>query len=456
MKSIDGYALSSGEITAKTPKRQDHKTPKSQKNRRLIKDFIFREEQIKACMPVSKRFNLLASVVLLIVLIATVYVTKAFIAPLLLSFFIAFVLFPVYSRISCLTGRKNLSAFLSLLLVVLFFMVFLLSAINAIATETSGLFSSQEDIVQSIDVYITQKTEESLETLHIVLNNFVSESTSERTIERVRDAVRPFIEAPRDWIVSNVLPQIASAATYIATGFISELPVLMSQFFVAIMITYYLLIGGSSAVKGFLLILPEREVMNYFVGELNRIYNNLFNVYLLTSLITGLLAAIGFALFGVSYPFLWGLTTAIFALLPMIGPPIVFVPICIYLLLMGNYLAGIGLLVYSLIFINTIPENVIRPKLASQGAKIHPSITLLAFAAPIFVVGVLGFIIGPLLYGFLLAAFRTRIYMLKEEGVIDEKELAALSEGESLPPGPRFCDLGSKARSAMQRLKGKK
>ena len=61
--------------------------------------------------------------------------------------------------------------------------------------------------------------------------------------------------------------------------------------------------------------------MNYFMGELNKIYNNLFNVYLLTSLITGLLAAIGFALFGVSYPFLWGLTTAIFALLPMIGPP---------------------------------------------------------------------------------------------------------------------------------------
>jgi predicted PurR-regulated permease PerM len=173
----------------------------------------------------------------------------------------------------------------------------------------------------------------------------------------------------------------------------------------------------------------------------------------LTSLITGLLAAIGFALFGVSYPFLWGLTTAIFALLPMIGPPIIFVPICIYFLLIGNYLSGIGLFIYSLIFINTIPENVIRPKLASQGAKIHPSITLLAFAAPIFVVGFLGFIIGPLLYGFLLAAFRTRVYMLKEEGAIDEKELVELSEGEGLPPGARFCGLGLKARSALEWLR---
>ncbi|HOG98193.1 MAG TPA: hypothetical protein PLV49_04775, partial [Methanothrix soehngenii] len=69
------------------------------------------------------------------------------------------------------------------------------------------------------------------------------------------------------------------------------------------------------------------------------------------------------------------------------------------------------------------------------------------------VVGFLGFIIGPLLYGFLLAAFRTRIYMLKEEGAIDEKELAELSEGEGLPPGPRFCGLGSKARSALEWLR---
>ena len=50
-------------------------------------------------MPGSNRVNLLASAVLLIVFISTVYVTKAFIAPLLLSFFFAFVLLPVYSRI---------------------------------------------------------------------------------------------------------------------------------------------------------------------------------------------------------------------------------------------------------------------------------------------------------------------------------------------------------------------
>ncbi|HQN31144.1 MAG TPA: hypothetical protein PKX20_08445, partial [Methanothrix soehngenii] len=104
-----------------------------------------------------------------------------------------------------------------MLLVVLFFMIFLSSALNAIATETSGLFSSQEDIVQSIDIYITQKTEESFDTLHVVLNNLVSESTADEAVERLREMVRPFIEAPRDRILTDLLPQIAFEATNLAT-----------------------------------------------------------------------------------------------------------------------------------------------------------------------------------------------------------------------------------------------
>ena len=43
--------------------------------------------------------------------------------------------------------------------------------------------------------------------------------------------------------------------------------------------------------------------------------------------------------------------------------------------------------------------------------------------------------------------------MLKKEGAIDEKDLAELAEEENLPPGPRFCDLGSKARSALEWLR---
>ncbi|MDD1740061.1 MAG: AI-2E family transporter [Methanothrix sp.] len=62
-----------------------------------------------------------------------------------------------------------------------------------------------------------------------------------------------------------------------------------------------------------------------------------------------------------------------------------------------------------------VPENIIRPHLAMKTSRIHPTLTLLAYTAPVFVVGVVGVIIGPTLYGFLLAVYRTVIISRKDK-----------------------------------------
>jgi predicted PurR-regulated permease PerM len=54
-----------------------------------------------------------------------------------------------------------------------------------------------------------------------------------------------------------------------------------------------------------------------------------------------------------------------------------------------------------------IPEKVIRPHLAMMSSRIHPILTLLAYTAPIFVSGIFGVIVGPTLYGLLLAVYRS-------------------------------------------------
>jgi len=60
-----------------------------------------------------------------------------------------------------------------------------------------------------------------------------------------------------------------------------------------------------------------------------------------------------------------------------------------------------------------VPTNVIAPQLALKTARIHPILTLLAFIAPIFVLGMVGIIVGPMLYGLLLAIYRTEVYYQK-------------------------------------------
>lgn len=82
---------------------------------------------------------------------------------------------------------------------------------------------------------------------------------------------------------------------------------------------------------------------------------------------------------------------------------------------MGEYIKVAALLILGTVFLNIFPENIMRPALARAGAAIHPAVTLLAFAAPIFVIGVMGVIVGPALYGFVLAAYRTRLSIMNEE-----------------------------------------
>jgi predicted PurR-regulated permease PerM len=104
-----------------------------------------------------------------------------------------------------------------------------------------------------------------------------------------------------------------------------------------------------------------------------------------------------------------GAIVGIFTLVPMLGPPFVFIPLALYSLFMGDAIRFLIIIVFGTVVLMVIPENVIRPNLAMKSSQIHPIITLLAYTAPIFVVGIIGVIIGPTLYGFLLAAYRAAI-----------------------------------------------
>ena len=64
---------------------------------------------------------------------------------------------------------------------------------------------------------------------------------------------------------------------------------------------------------------------------------------------------------------------------------------------------------FGVIFLTVIPNNFVLPRLASASASIHPLITLMAFTAPVFAIGLVGVIVGPAVYGFILAAYRTMV-----------------------------------------------
>jgi len=65
------------------------------------------------------------------------------------------------------------------------------------------------------------------------------------------------------------------------------------------------------------------------------------------------------------------------------------------------------------IFLVALPEYILRPRLVMIGASVHPLLTILAFIAPIFIIGPSGVTVGPAVDGLVLAGYRTMAHLEK-------------------------------------------
>lgn len=128
--------------------------------------------------------------------------------------------------------------------------------------------------------------------------------------------------------------------------------------------------------------------------------------YIIVALIQGITGAVGFFIFGISSPIFWGLLMAFLALIPIVGATLVWVPAALLLLINGILqsstsfiVKGILLFVYGILFIGSV-ETLLKPKLMGTKAKIHPILIFLGIMGGLYLFGIIGVILGPLLLGF--------------------------------------------------------
>jgi predicted PurR-regulated permease PerM len=124
---------------------------------------------------------------------------------------------------------------------------------------------------------------------------------------------------------------------------------------------------------------------------------------LIVAVIQGVLAGVGFAIFGVPSPTIWGFVAIIAALVPTVGTALIMLPAVAYLFITNNTVPAIGLLLWSLLIVGSV-DNIIRPKLIERGIHIHPLMILLSVLGGIALFGPVGFLTGPIIMS-LLAEF---------------------------------------------------
>ncbi len=203
--------------------------------------------------------------------------------------------------------------------------------------------------------------------------------------------------------------QLEKSATYFGgmfTSLLSGAAGLFLDITVMYFLLYFLFVNFRSFERGLLRYSPFKvENAVRFGHELRNItYSNVIGQTFI-ALVQGGALALGFWIFGFNDAVFWGVICAILSFVPLLGPPLIFVPAAIYAFTQGDNLAAIGLLIYGFVVVINI-DNVLRLIIAKKVGDIHPIITVVGVIIGIPLFGMMGLVYGPLLLSYFLITIR--------------------------------------------------
>ena len=309
--------------------------------------------------------------VFLATLVLNISVFLPFITAIVLGLTLASVSHPLYKKLrGFLGGKKSIAALLTIVLIIFIILVPIGSLGVLVFKEASLVYAG---VSQGIRFDFVEG-----------LNEFVNENLRDISPKFNFD-LTIYFEKILNFVVQNLGIIFSSVAGVIFSVFLALLAV------------YYLLKDGDKFKKDAMSLSPLADNYDEIVfNKLRGTVNSVVKGSLLVALIQGVLAGLGFLIFQVPSPALWGAIATFAALIPAVGTGLVIIPGVIYLFGAGNTLGAIGLLVWGILIVGTV-DNFIRPQLIERGIKIHPFFILISVLGGIKTFGPIGFLLGPLL-----------------------------------------------------------
>jgi predicted PurR-regulated permease PerM len=299
----------------------------------------------------------------------SIYLIKSYIITIISAILLAYIFFPVYKIMKKAVRKRWLSSLITIILVVLVIIIPIIFAANALITESLLFFHQTKDL----------------------------------DLSKIEASIAPYIdkEIELNKVVTNTLNDFSLSIARGTQDFVFSLPKKILGLFVMLFLMYYLFLNGKGLIEKIKGHIPLKERQK---DELSKRFNSVIyaSIYgiIVTAFIQGAIAALGFWIFGISSPILWGLVSVVAAILPFIGASLVWLPAAIIKLATGETFNGLGLLFYGIFIISTI-DNVIRPGIVGSKGKIHPALVLLGVLGGLELFGFLGIIIGPLILSIL-------------------------------------------------------
>ncbi len=336
----------------------------------------------------------------------TFWVAKPFINALLASAVVAYVFHPLYMWLNRRIRRKNISALIVSAFILLLFIGPLLLVVQSAAPDAR---------------YVYIRAKQKILTGEII--DVKCPSETESAVCKLQARVQQFVQDPDvKYYLSDVVGKITNFILAKLSDIVLALPSIFLNLFVTFFAVFYLLRDGEAFVEYVKNILPIRKKHRaHIFPQLQSTARAVIYGSLVIAVIQGILGGLGFLLFGIASPLLWGMMMALFALVPFIGTAIIWLPAAILLIAAGSAESnpatiwkGIGLLLYGFFVISGI-DNVLKPVLIGDRSGVHPVLILIGVLGGLTVFGIVGFIIGPLVLALFKVLLDIYVHESQEE-----------------------------------------
>ncbi|MDP3996067.1 MAG: AI-2E family transporter [bacterium] len=222
----------------------------------------------------------------------------------------------------------------------------------------------------------------------------------------VENAINQFVPFEAEVDFEKMLRQGAAIVVENLGNIFTQIFHVIFLLFIMLLSLFYFFRDGDYFKEKFIWLSPfSDEYDRNIIGRFETAVNSVVRGVIFIAIIQGIVSGIGFWIFGVPNPVLWGTAAGFSALIPFVGTTLVTLPAIIYLLLTKGVLMTIGLVLWSAIAVGLI-DNIFGPILMKRsGLEIHPLLILISVLGGIAFFGPVGILAGPIALALLIALF---------------------------------------------------
>ncbi len=212
-------------------------------------------------------------------------------------------------------------------------------------------------------------------------------------------------------MVSNVLAYVRPRLLSLTGATGSFIARLVFGSVILVVSTFFFLYDGPSMIKNIMYLSPLDDAYEQeLLLEFDRISRAVVLATLLSAIAQGLTAGIGFYFAGMEYLVLLIMLTTAFAMVPFVGPAIVWIPVCVYLAMSDHVVTACVLAAWGVLVVGTV-DNVVKAFVLHGQSQLHPLLALLSVLGGVQALGPIGIVVGPMV----VAILQTLLSILQRE-----------------------------------------